>query len=76
MEKILTTFSYGLCVVSLENLQEFLREEKIRSKKLLSFFQKKDKEYLLSQERGIWMPIPQINAGKYIIKRIVWVYFR
>lgn len=68
MEKIITTFSYGLCVVSLENLQEFLREEKIRSKKLLSFFQKKDKEYLLSQERGIWMPIPQINAGKYIIR--------
>lgn len=68
MEKILTTFSYGLCVVSLEHLQEFLREEKIRSKKLLSFFQKKDKKYLLSQERGIWMPIPQINAGKYIIR--------
>ena len=30
MEKIVTTFSYGLCVVSLENIQEFLREEKIR----------------------------------------------
>lgn len=68
MEKIVTTFSYGLCVVSLENIQEFLREEKIRSKKLLSLFQKKDKMYLLSQQRGVWMPIPQINAGKYIIK--------
>ncbi len=68
MEKIVTTFSYGLCVVSLENLQEFLREEKIRTKKLLSFFQKKDKKYLLSQQRGVWMPIPQINAGKYIIR--------
>ena len=67
MEKIVTTFSYGLCVVSVENLQEFLREEKIRSKKLLSFFQKKDKKYLLSQQSGVWMPIPQINAGKYII---------
>ena len=68
MEKIVTTFSYGLCVFSLENLQAFLREEKIRSKKLLSFFQKKDKEYLASQQSGVWMPIPQINAGKYIIK--------
>ncbi len=68
MEKIITTFSYGLCVVSLENLQEFLREEKIRTKKLLSFFQKKDKKYLLSQRSGVWMPIPQINAGKYIIR--------
>ena len=43
-------------------------EEKIRSKKLLSFFQKKEKKYLLSQQNGVWMPIPQINAGKYIIK--------
>ena len=68
MEKIVTTLSYGLCVVSLENLQEFLKEEKIRTKKLLSFFQKKDKKYLLSQQNGVWMPIPQINAGKYIIK--------
>ena len=68
MKKIVTTFSYGLSVISLENLKEFLREEKIRSKKLLSFFQKKEKKYLLSQQNGVWMPIPQINAGKYIIK--------
>lgn len=68
MEKIVTTFNYGLCVISLENLQEFLKKEKIRSKKLLSFFQKKDKKFLSSQQSGVWMPIPQINAGKYIIK--------
>lgn len=68
MEKIVTTFSYGLCVISLENLQEFMKKEKIRSKKLLALFQKKDKKFLLSQERGVWMPIPQINAGDYIIK--------
>lgn len=68
MEKIVTTLSYGLSIISLENLQEFLREEKIRSKKLLSFFQKKDEKYLLSQQNGVWMPIPQINAGKYFIK--------
>lgn len=40
MEKIVTTFSYGLSVISLEKLQEFLREEN-KIKKLLSFFQKK-----------------------------------
>ncbi|MBQ6697002.1 MAG: hypothetical protein IJN16_09895 [Lachnospiraceae bacterium] len=68
MDKILTTGSNGICLFSLEVLQEFLKKEKIRTKKLLAFFQKDKKEYLMTQEKGIWIPFAQINSIKYLIK--------
>ncbi len=68
MDRVLSTASYGICLFSLEVLQEFLKKEKIRSKKLLNKFQKDKKLYLTMQKEGIWVPIPQINSVEYLIK--------
>ena len=46
MDRILSTYSYGICLFSMEVLQDFLKKEKIRSKKLLHKFQKDKKLYL------------------------------
>lgn len=35
MDKILSTGSYGICVFSLEVLQDFLKKKRVRTKKLL-----------------------------------------
>ena len=68
MDKILSTRSYGICVFSLEVLQDFLKGKKIRSKKLLEKFQKDKKLYLDAQKEGVWIPFVQINSIDYIIK--------
>ena len=44
MDRILSTYSYGICLFSMEVLQDFLKKEKIRSKKLLNF--KRIKNYI------------------------------
>lgn len=56
-----------MCYFCRENKSIFKRK-KVRTKKLLSLFQDNKEKFLKSQENGVWMPIPQINAGKYIIK--------
>ena len=68
MEKNLTTGSYGICVFSLEVLQQFLKREKVRSKKLLDNFQKNNDRYLSMQKEGIWVPFTQIDSISYRIK--------
>lgn len=68
MDKILGTYNYGICLFSLEILQDFLKKEKIRSKKLLDKFQKDKELYLATQKEGIWLPIVRINSGNYVIK--------
>lgn len=67
MERILGTYNYGICLFSLDVLQDFLKREKIRSKKLLEKFQKDKELYLTTQKEGIWFPIVQINSGEYTI---------
>ena len=67
-EKILDAAGYGICLFSLEVLQDFLKERKIRSKKLLDKYQKEKDLYLVSQKEGTWMPIVQINALEYVVK--------
>ena len=52
MDRILSTYSYGICLFSMEVLQDFLKKEKIRSKKLLHKFQKDKKLYLAMQKEG------------------------
>lgn len=52
----------------MEVLQDFLKKEKIRSKKLLHKFQKDKKLYLAMQKEGIWFPISKINSGQHLIK--------
>ena len=64
----LSTYSYGICLFSMEVLQDFLKKEKIRSKKLLHKFQKDKKLYLAMQKEGIWFPISKINSGQHLIK--------
>ena len=58
MDRILSTYSYGICLFSMEVLQDFLKKEKIRSKKLLHKFQKDKKLYLAMQKEGIWKIVP------------------
>ncbi len=40
MEKIIGTYSYGLCVFSMGTMTDFLKEKKIRSKKVLELLAK------------------------------------
>lgn len=68
MDKILSTGSYGICVFSLEVLQDFLKKKRVRSKKLLEKFQKDKDFYLDAQKEGIWIPFAQINSIDYVIK--------
>ena len=32
MDKVVCTFSYGLCVISVDKIKVFLKEEKVRAK--------------------------------------------
>lgn len=58
MDRVLSADEYGICLFSFDVLQGFLKNNKIRSKKL----------YLTSQKEGIWVPLPQINCFEYIIR--------
>lgn len=68
MDKLLTASEYGICLFSFDVLQDFLKKQKIRSKKLLNLFQKNKELYLETQKEGIWVPIVQINHYKYVIR--------
>lgn len=45
MDRILSTYSYGICLFSMEVLQDFLKKEKIRSKNYYINF-KRIKNYI------------------------------
>lgn len=68
MDKVIGTYNYGLCVFSIDTMTDFLKAKKIRSKKVLALFQKKKDLFLETVKDGIWMPIPSINSGEYVIK--------
>lgn len=68
MDKLLDGSSYGICLFSLDVLQDFLKRKKIRTKKLLQKLQKNKELYLATQREGIWLPFVKIDAYKYIIK--------
>lgn len=68
MDKLLSIFDYGISLFSLEVLQDFLKQQKIRSKKLLTKFQKDEELYITTQKEGIFLPLVQIDGGEYIIK--------
>ena len=70
MDRVLSTFCYGLCVFSLDVLLEFLRNEKIRTKKVLQYFQKNPEIYLNTLKEGIWIPFVGINSIDYVIKLV------
>ena len=68
MDRVLGAYGYGIALFSLPVLQDFLKTEKIRSKKLLAKLQKDKELYLRTQEQGILVPIVKIDAGGYIVK--------
>lgn len=61
----ISTHNYGLCLFSMPNIKAFLKEKKIRSKKVLEAMQKKKDIYLDSIGKGVWLPIVRINCGHY-----------
>ncbi len=68
MEKKLTITEYGIYLLSVSKLEEFLKKNKIKSKKILEFFQKNHEVYLDSLKEGVWIPVLPIQSTKYIIK--------
>ncbi|MGN6714476.1 hypothetical protein [Anaerocolumna jejuensis] len=68
MDKILDVSDYGICLFSLPVIDEFLKKEKVRSKKLLANFQKNHDRYLRMLESGIWLPFLPIDSIDYLIK--------
>lgn len=68
MGKIIDTSNYALCLVSLNELADFFKKNKIKSKKIVSYLQKNHETYLSSISEGIWLPILPINSSKYIVK--------
>jgi hypothetical protein len=52
----------------LDILQGFLKREKIRTKKLLQYFQNHPDHYLAALKEGVWLPFVQINSIEYVIK--------
>lgn len=68
MDKMLRADDYGICLFSVQALQDFLKTNKVRSRKLLQKFQKDKDLYLAAQKEGIWIPFVQINAYKYTVK--------
>ncbi|WP_438712346.1 hypothetical protein ACSTS3_08155 [Aquimarina muelleri] len=59
---------YGLYLSSPDKMSSFLKNEKIRSKKILDFFQKNHDEYLKSIKEGSWLPILPIDSIEYIVE--------
>ena len=68
MDKLLDASSYGICLFSLDVLQDFLKREKIRTRKLLQKLQKDKDLYLATQKEGCWLPIAGIASYEYVVK--------
>lgn len=70
-EKIkLTITDYGIYILSINRLLDFLRVRNIRSNKILFLFQNNHELYLESLLEGVWIPITPIVSTKYIINGI------
>lgn len=67
MGRILDISSYGICLFSLDILEDFLKEEKVRSKKILKTFQENHNIYLKSITNGTWLPFTPIDSMGYVI---------
>jgi hypothetical protein len=67
LEKKITITDYGIYIMSIEKMLVFLKENKIKSKKILEVFQKNHDLYIKSLQEGVWIPIVPIESTKYII---------
>ena len=69
MNNSIRVSSYGIFILSIDQLSSFLKEEKkSRVKKVLDLFQKDQNLYRNSIRTGSWLPIPQIDSVYYEIK--------
>lgn len=66
-EREILISDYGIYIMSIDSLVSFLKRNKIRSKKILSLFQKDHDLYINSLKEGVWIPIVPIISGKYVI---------
>lgn len=67
IEKKLTISDYGIYIMSVGKLQTFMKSNKIRSRRILSVFQKNHDLYIKSIVEGVWIPIVPIISTKYIL---------
>ena len=68
MDRMVIAGGYGICLFSADTLQDFLKREKIRKRKLLSLLQKDKELYLNTQREGIFIPLVGIDHYNYAIK--------
>ena len=68
MDREVNAMGYGICIFSADTVQDFLKREKIRKRKLLSLLQKDKELYLSTQKEGILIALVGINAYNYAIR--------
>ena len=61
------SLGYGLAIVSVLGFEEMRKSLKIRSKKMLSFFDKNPTIFYEITQKGLFIPIPHIDMSDYII---------
>lgn len=66
MDRILSTYSYGICLFSMEVLQDFLKKKNQIKNYYINF--KRIKIIFSYAKEGIWFPISKINSGQHLIK--------
>ena len=67
LDKPISSSGYGIAVVSAQMFQEQCKEHKIRSKKMLSYFDKNNDVFYDFIKKGTFVPIPRIRAYYYQI---------
>ena len=67
LDKPISSNGYGIAVVSAEIFQELCKEHRIRSKKMLTYFDKNHNVFYDFIKKGAFVPIPRIRAYYYQI---------
>ena len=67
LDKPISSNGYGIAVVSAETFQELCKEHRIRSKKMLTYFDKNHNVFYDFIKKGAFVPIPRIRAYYYQI---------
>ena len=67
LDKTISSSGYGIAVVSAQIFQEQCKKHKIRSKKMLSYFDKNNDVFYDFIKKGAFVPIPRIRAYYYQI---------
>lgn len=65
LDKPISSNGYGIAVVSAEIFQELCKEHRIRSKKMLTYFDKNHNVFYDFIKKGAFVPIPRIRAYYY-----------